>query len=220
MNERSLRRIRSVGLLLVTSLAVVACSNSPAADTPQVSTRTSLAATTATAASTPQVTAPTNSASAISQSVVTTPSGETSVSTSSNTSARIGSSQTLSVEAQGQTAEVVVTVHGYKPFTSDNQFEQPEEGTTTVAVDAEICMSFANTVQSEDRWVLVDSNNGRYQPEYSMDGGPKPEYPYFAEKLTAGECLRGYIPFKVGNDAKITTIRYSTENGYTLRWSI
>ncbi|MGS0685444.1 hypothetical protein ACVBEQ_09900 [Nakamurella sp. GG22] len=221
MNDRSWGRTGSFGLIvLVAGLAVAACTDSTATSTPQVSTATSPSATAETASNSPQISTRTSLALTASKSIKTNSSGETSVATSaSSTSAPIGSSQTLSFATQDKPIEVTVTVHGYAPFTSDNRLEQPDANTLTVALDAEVCTSVANTVQSEDRWVLVDSNNGRYQPEVSMVGVPKPEYPYFSEKLTAGECIRGYIPFTIPSDAKITTIRYATENGFTLRWS-
>lgn len=190
-------------------LALAACgSASPTPTAPQVSTSISAAAPspsagTETGGSSADVPTPATSASAPA------------------TAAPIGSEQTLTAAGpDGQAATVTVTVHGYAPFTPENQFDAPDAGMQTVAVDAELCVSFPNTVQSMDRWVLIDSNNGRYQPEI-MSSGPKPEYPYLPTQLTAGECIRGSIPFIIRADVPITTIRYATEKGgYTLRWTV
>lgn len=187
----------ALGLLV----AVAACSSAPSA-APTVSTSISTAA--------PSPTAADDSVSSAAESGSST----------AATAAPIGSAQTLTANGSAGPVTLTVTVHGYAPFTPTNQFDLPDAGEQTVAVDAEVCSSVANKVSAMDRWVLVDANNGRYEPD-TLSSGPKPEYPYFPTDITADECIRGYIPFTVSAAAPITTIRYATEKGgYTLRWTV
>lgn len=198
MRSQSLVGRGSVAMGLL--IAVAACSSAPPA---------------APTASTSISTAPTSAAGSVSSAAE---SGNSTA--ASATAAPIGSAQTLTANGAAGPATLTVTVHGYAPFTPTNQFDLPEAGEQTVAVDAEVCSSVANKVSAMDRWVLVDANNGRYEPD-TLSSGPKPEYPYFPTDITADECIRGYIPFTVSAAAPITTIRYATEKGgYTLRWTV
>jgi hypothetical protein len=100
-----------------------------------------------------------------------------------------------------------------------SEFSLPlSPGEQMTGLDVQVCTSHASTVQADDRWVLVDSTNGRYEPEL-MDDGLKPEYPYNSTDVAAGECVRGWIMFKTLADKPISTVRYSTSNGYLLRWT-
>ena len=198
---------------LLATLTLAACGSAvppPTATTPQISTSISVASE-----------PPATSSAAGSATVSSAGSNSDQVPASTATAAPVGSAQTLTGSGEAGTVTLTVTVHGYAPFTSDNQFDQPNAGNQTVAVDAEVCSSVANKVSADDRWVLVDANNGRYEPEAMLAGAPTPEYPYFPTDIAAGECIRGYIPFEVRADVPITIVRYATERGgYTLRWSV
>lgn len=192
-----------VAVSLAAGVMIAGCSGStPSATTPLVSTSTSVAPPSSGAAGADGA-SPTSA-------LVSTP----------VTAAPIGSAQTLTATGSAGPVTLTVTVHGYAPFTPTNQSGEANAGEQTVAVDAEVCSSVANKVSAMDRWVLVDANNGRYEPD-TLSSGPKPEYPYFPTDISADECIRGYIPFTVITAAPIATIRYSTEKGgYTLRWTV
>lgn len=126
----------------------------------------------------------------------------------------IGSTQTVTLEDQ------VLKVTTYElQNVPKGEYSTLDPGQQNTALDVEVCPSYASTAQSEGRWLLIDSTNGRYEPELTGEQ-LSPEYPYSAVDLQAGECVRGWIMFQTLIERPVTTVRYSTSNGFTLRWSI
>ena len=132
--------------------------------------------------------------------------------------AAVGATQTLA----DQSTSIDVTLHDVVEGTGSARIGGRTVPVTSrlVSIDVEVCLrGFDGTVKASDRWQLVDVANGRYDPEPSPAQGLAPEYPYAPEVVLDGECVRGWISFLTGQDP-VTTVRYATENGHTLRWSV
>lgn len=148
------------------------------------------------------------------QTSVSLPSTDAAATISAGATPPIGSAQKMTI---GE-AEITVTTFGMKTV-PPAQYEDLPAGLQKTALDVQVCSNFAGTIQAMDRWVLIDGSNGRYEPQTMMDA-VAPEYPYSSVDTLADECIRGWIMFKTRVDAPITTIRYQTSNGYTLKWSV
>jgi len=129
----------------------------------------------------------------------------------------MGATQTLTLADDG----ITVTAHSIQvaPPTSSSYIANLPAGSQFVGLDVQACPNAASTLQSSERWSLVDGQNGRYQPDNSTYTDLTPKYPYYPEQVAAGECIRGWIMFETLVAQPITTVRY-VWNGSVLRWTV
>ena len=66
---------------------------------------------------------------------------------------------------------------------------------------------------------MVDAEGGLYAAVTGMNP-PKPEYPYMAVPVGAGECVRGWVLFETADGVPVVGARYVTGDGHVLRWTL
>lgn len=70
-------------------------------------------------------------------------------------------------------------------------------------------------------WQIADASGGTYNIT-DITGGVNyqlPTYPQDDQRLTKGQCVKGWIPFNVAPGVKLTTIIYSNGDGKPIYWS-
>jgi hypothetical protein len=71
-------------------------------------------------------------------------------------------------------------------------------------------------------WQIADGQSGVYNIT-DVTGGltyPLPTYPQFPQRLTKGQCVRGWVTFNVAPDAKLSQVIYGNGGADPIHWSI
>lgn len=122
-----------------------------------------------------------------------------------------------------------MNVHEVRVIPRADQYSVLQPGQQVVGVDVEYCgttpgaSAGAGSVQSDNRWALVDARGGRYEPEMFMpsDAALTPEYPYNRAVVADGECLRGWVPFVTQAGVDLDAVRYAVSgSAATVRWAV
>jgi hypothetical protein len=103
-----------------------------------------------------------------------------------------------------------VTYYSIQQPAAPNAPEPQSPGTEWVAIDVQVCYGpGAQTWDNSQSWVLVDANNGNYDPSstgYSQF--PSPEFPWGDIAVIDGQCIRGWIVYDVVIGADIVNVAY------------
>lgn len=71
-------------------------------------------------------------------------------------------------------------------------------------------------------WQVADRQSGVYNIT-DVTGGltyPLPTYPQFPQRLTKGQCVRGWVTFNVAPNAKLSQVIYGNGGAEPVHWSI
>lgn len=71
-------------------------------------------------------------------------------------------------------------------------------------------------------WQIADARSGIYNIT-DVTGGltyPLPTYPQFPQRLTKGQCVRGWVTFNVAPNAKLSQVIYGNGGAEPIHWSI
>lgn len=97
------------------------------------------------------------------------------------------------------------------------------KGSFWATVEVKVCNNAGSTLitVSQTPWTLGFKDGTRTETtgEYGGDF-PKPEFPALDTNVTAGECLRGKIPFPVAKGQRPDRIIYSAESRDPVIWTV
>lgn len=125
----------------------------------------------------------------------TTVAGETSTTTKAKTGYSLGET--------AKTSDLTVIVYSITdPATSSNSFEEPKAGNRFVSVDMQVESSKQETFSSLLAVELVTSDNRTYSAPLLIGFTPRID-----GDLLPGQARRGYVPFEIPADAKVSSVR-------------
>jgi hypothetical protein len=109
-------------------------------------------------------------------------------------------------DGKGHTVTYYSTQRPAAPKAPDPQ----EASNEWVAVDVQACYGpGAQNFDNNSSWVLVDANNGNYEPSsIGYDQFPPPKFPFGDMTVTNGQCVRGWIVYAVPVGTPLVNVAY------------
>jgi hypothetical protein len=97
----------------------------------------------------------------------------------------------------------------------------PASGGRWYAADVQLCAGRAEVTAGWRQWVVLDASGGRYEgASVSYRQFPVPTFPFVETPVPAGECVRGWVMFPVGEGTQIERVRFTdTRNVQAMTWS-
>lgn len=97
----------------------------------------------------------------------------------------------------------------------------PASGGRWYGADVQLCSGEAEATAGWRQWVVLDTSGGRYEgASISYRQFPVPTFPFAETPVPAGECVRGWVMFPVGDGAQIDRVRFTdTRDVQAATWS-
>lgn len=132
-----------------------------------------------------------------------------------------GAVDSYKIGQKAPSGDLVFVVHGFQdPYTSPNQFTQPDPGLRQIAVDVEVI----NKTSEQQSWSslllahLIAKDRRTYDAKLVVTDPPAPD-----GEIPAKFGVRGLIPFEVPADAAVKFIRLQgniTANGALVKLKV
>ena len=137
-----------------------------------------------------------------------------SASRASASAAAASSSEAARLHTAGETVDDgnghKATYYSTQRPAARNAPDPQEPGNEWVAVDVKTCYGAGvETFDNNSSWVLVDKNDGNYEPSsIGYDQFPSPKFPFGDMTVTNGQCVRGWIVYSVPVGTPLVNVAY------------
>jgi hypothetical protein len=128
--------------------------------------------------------------------------------------AAASSSEAARLHVVGETVEDgnghTVTYYSTQRPAARNAPDPQDPNNEWVAIDVQACYGpGAESFDNNTSWILVDGNNGNYQPSsIGYDQFPTPKFPFGDMTVTNGQCVRGWIVYAVPIGTPLANVAY------------